>query len=86
MVLDIKFNTSLSKPKSANTTVSLLLAVLERFWFRDFFYSRDSIFLRFFFRGILFVASFLRDFFFRLFSSLPAQRRSQLQKIVATLW
>ena len=50
------------------------------FWFRDFFYSRDSNFLRFFFRGILFVASFFRDFFFRLFSSLPAQRRSQLQK------
>ena len=49
MVLDIKFNTSLSKPKSANTTVSLLLALLERFWFRDFFYSRDSIFLRLFF-------------------------------------
>ena len=30
MVLDIKFNTSLSKPKSANTTISLLLAAIER--------------------------------------------------------
>ena len=30
MVLDIKFNTSLSKPKSANTIVSLLFAAIER--------------------------------------------------------
>ena len=30
MVLDIKFNTSLSKPKSASLTVSLLLAAIER--------------------------------------------------------
>ena len=29
MVLDIKFNTSFSKPKSANTTVSLLLAASQ---------------------------------------------------------
>ena len=64
MVLDIKFNTSLSKPKSANTTVSLLLAVLERFWFRDFFYSRDSVFLRFFF----FVAFYLSRLSFATFS------------------
>ena len=50
----------------------------------SFFYSRHSIFLRFFFCGILLVVSFFRDFFFRLFPSLPAQRRSRLQKIVAT--
>ena len=30
MVLDINFNTSLSKPKSASLTVSLLLAAIER--------------------------------------------------------
>ena len=30
MVLDINFNTSLSKPTSASLTVSLLLAAIER--------------------------------------------------------
>ena len=51
------------------------------FWFRDFFYSRHSIFLRFFFRGILFVVSFFRDFFYRQFSPLPTQRLSQFETL-----
>ena len=37
------------------------------------------------FRSILFFTSFFRHFFFRLFSLLRAQRRSQLQKIAVTL-